>query len=52
MLYPSPVRVAPAVRFVSWAFCVRVACPTLEFKGETQVGDWIEQIGVPRCVAP
>ena len=49
MLYSSPVPVAPAVRFVSWAFCVRITCPTLEFNGEMQAGDWIEQIGVPRC---
>ena len=30
MLYPSPMPVTSAVRFVSWAFCVRITCPTLE----------------------
>ena len=30
MLYSSPMQVTSAVRFVSWAFCVRITCPTLE----------------------
>ena len=55
MLYPSPMPVTSAVRFVSWChglFVFESLARPCNVKDAVQVGSWIEHNGVPSCAAP